>query len=81
MCWFHKKNYDRLQECVKNHKKEVILHVYLYVLSCKDMHVVDAQNFLVCHVPLCEWTKRELSYLKGMLSPKLDTKPVDLPNG
>jgi hypothetical protein len=42
---------------------------------------VDAQNFFVYHMPLCKWTEHGLSYSEGMLSPKLDTRPVDLPNG
>ncbi len=42
---------------------------------------VDAQNFFVYHMPLCKWTEHGLSYSEGMLSPKLDTRPVDLPDG
>jgi hypothetical protein len=49
--------------------------------SLKWYSFVNAQNFLVYHVPLCEWAERGLSCLEGMLSPKLYTRLVDLPDG
>jgi hypothetical protein len=42
---------------------------------------VDAQNFLIYHVSLCEWDERGLSCLKGVLSPKLYTGLVGLFGG
>ena len=46
----------------------------------KYKETVDAQNFLVYHVSLWKWVECGLSCLKGMLSPKLDTRPIDLPD-
>ena len=51
------------------------------LISFLLLDIVDAENFLVYHVPLCKWTERGLTYLEGMLSPKFDTRLVDLPDG
>ncbi len=50
-------------------------------METKLLPRVDAQNFLVYHVSLWKLAERGLSRLKGMLSPKLDTRPIDLPDG
>jgi hypothetical protein len=57
-----------------------LIVLYLNVLVWLELGV-DAQNFLVYHVPLCKWAERGLSCLEGMLSPKLYTRLVDLPDG
>jgi hypothetical protein len=42
---------------------------------------VDAQNFLAYHVSPCEWLNVDWICLKGILSQKLYTGLVRLPNG
>ena len=51
------------------------------LISFLLLDIVDAENFLVYHVPLWEWAERGLSCLEGMLSPKLYTRLVDLLDG
>ncbi len=49
--------------------------------ECLTMPSVEAQNFFVGHVSLCEWSERALVCLEGMLSRKLHTRPIGSPNG
>jgi hypothetical protein len=43
--------------------------------------VCKCSKFNKCHVSPCGWLRMARAYVEGLLSPKLQTRPLSLPDG